>query len=69
LNAGPDHLSRITIGEEPTNLEQNFLDVQLFSVQIADEYFVYIIELLSTRFAPKEFSNVQKKNMVVRTAN
>ena len=24
LNAGPDHLSRVTNGEEPTNLEDNF---------------------------------------------
>jgi hypothetical protein len=23
LNAGPDHLSRVTNGEEPTNLEDN----------------------------------------------
>jgi hypothetical protein len=43
LNAGPDHLSRITNGEEPTNLEDNFPDAQLFSVQIADEYFTDII--------------------------
>jgi hypothetical protein len=26
LNIGPDHLSRITNGEEPTNLEDKFLD-------------------------------------------
>jgi hypothetical protein len=25
LNAGPDRLSRVTNGEEPTNLEDNFL--------------------------------------------
>jgi hypothetical protein len=37
LNAGLDHLSRITNGEEPTNLEGNFPDAQLFSVQIDDE--------------------------------
>jgi hypothetical protein len=43
LNAGPDHLSRVTNGEEPTNLEDNFLDAQLFSVQIANEYFTDII--------------------------
>jgi hypothetical protein len=24
LNAGPDHLSRVTNGEEPTKLEDNF---------------------------------------------
>jgi hypothetical protein len=32
LNAGPDRLSRVTNGEEPMNLEDNFLDAQLFSV-------------------------------------
>jgi hypothetical protein len=37
LNAGPDHLSRVTNREEPTNLEDNFPDAQLFSVQIVDE--------------------------------
>jgi hypothetical protein len=61
LNAGPDHLSRITNGEEPSNLEDNFPDAQLFSVQIADEYFADIIEFLSTRFAPREFTTAQKK--------
>jgi len=48
LNAGPDHLSIITNGEEPSNLEDNFLDAQLFSVQFVDEYFANIIEFLST---------------------
>jgi hypothetical protein len=37
LNAGPGHLSRVTDGEEPTNLEDNFLDVWLFSVQVVEE--------------------------------
>jgi hypothetical protein len=32
LNAGPDHLSRVANGEEPTNLEDNFLDAKLFLV-------------------------------------
>jgi hypothetical protein len=32
MNAGPDHLSRVTNGEEPTNLKENFLDAHLFSV-------------------------------------
>jgi hypothetical protein len=26
LNVGPNHLSRVTNGEEPTNLEENFSD-------------------------------------------
>jgi hypothetical protein len=68
LNAGPDHLSRITNGEEPSNLEENFLDAQLFSIHIVDEYFVDIIQFFSTGFAPKEFSTTQKNNLVVKAA-
>jgi hypothetical protein len=52
LNTGPDHLSRITNGEEPMNLEDNFLDVQLFSVQIVDDYFPKIIQYLSIGTMP-----------------
>jgi hypothetical protein len=52
LNAGLDNLSRITNGEEPTNLEDNFPDAQLFSVQGVDEYFSNIIEYLSLGTAP-----------------
>jgi hypothetical protein len=48
LNAGPDHLSGITNGEEPSGLEEFFSDAQLFSVQIYDEYFDDIIEFLNT---------------------
>jgi hypothetical protein len=52
LNAGPDHLSRITNGEEPMNLEDKFPDAILFSVHIVDEYFTYIIQYLSIGIAP-----------------
>jgi hypothetical protein len=52
LNARPDRLSRVTNGEEPINLEDNFLDAQLFSIQVVDEYFVDIIEYLSIETAP-----------------
>jgi hypothetical protein len=68
LNAGPDHLSRITNGEEPSNLEDNFPYAQLFSVKIADEYFADIIEFFSTGFAPRKFTTLQKKILVVKAA-
>jgi hypothetical protein len=67
LNARPDHLSRVKNGEEPTNVEENFLDAQLFSVQISDEYFANIIQYLSIGTAPQEYNTAQKKNMVVWT--
>jgi hypothetical protein len=43
LNVGPNHLSRVTNGEEPTNLEDNFPDENLFLVQLVDEYFTDVI--------------------------
>jgi hypothetical protein len=56
LNAGPDHLSRVTNGEEPTNLEDNFPDAQLFSVQIVDNYFTEIIQYLSIGIVSQEYT-------------
>jgi hypothetical protein len=52
LNARPVHLSRVTNGEETTNLEDTFLDVKLFSFQVVDDYFVDIIEYLSIGTVP-----------------
>jgi hypothetical protein len=69
LNSGPDHLSRITNGEEHGNLKDNFPDENFLSVQIVDEYFVGIIEFLSTEFTPREFTTVQNKNLVVRVVD
>jgi hypothetical protein len=65
LNTGLDHLSRVTNGEDSSNLEDTFPDAQLFSVQVADDYFVDIIDYLSTGTAPQEFNTVQRKNLVV----
>ena len=56
LNAGPNHLSRIDSGEEPSNLEDNLPDAQLFSIQIADDYYTDIIHFLTTGWAPVEFT-------------
>jgi hypothetical protein len=47
LNAGPDHLLRITNEEDPRNLEENFHDANLFSVQIGDDYFAMIVVFLA----------------------
>jgi hypothetical protein len=69
LNVGPNHLSRIETGEEPTNVEDNLPDAQLFSIQIADDYFRDIIEFLMTRTAPEEFTMQQKKQLVVKATD
>jgi hypothetical protein len=62
-------LSRITNGEEPRILEDNFPNAQLFLVQVADEYFADIIDFLSTGLAPREFNTVQKNNLVAKGAD
>jgi hypothetical protein len=51
------------------NLEDNFLDAQLFSIHITNEYFVDIIHYLSTGTVPKEYSIAQRKNWVVCAAD
>ena len=69
LNTGPDHLSRLESGEEPTNLEDSLPDAQLFSIHFADDYFVDIIEFLTTGTAPTEYSEKQKKQLVVKAVD
>ena len=69
LNVGPDHLSRIESDEEPTSLEDNLTNTQLFAVTMINDQnkeFNTIIHLLSIGYAPKGFTNAQKKHMVIR---
>jgi hypothetical protein len=69
LNVGPDHLSRVINGEEPTNLEDTFPDAQLFSVHIVDDYFIEIIQYLRIGTAPQEYTTAQNKNLVVHATD
>ena len=43
LNLGPDHLSRLESGEEPTSLDEGLPDAQLFSIHMVDDYFQDIV--------------------------
>ena len=65
----PGHLSRIEIGEEPTNLEERLLDTQLFAVCVTDGHFEDIIHFLTTGTAPEGYSIEQKKELVVRATD
>jgi hypothetical protein len=58
-------LSRVANGEEPTNLEDTFPDVQLFLVQVPNDYFADIIEYLSIGTTPQDLNTAQRKNLVV----
>ena len=66
---GPEHLSRIESGEEPTSLEDNLLDAQLFEITAFDNQYQDIIHLLTTGFAPAKFTIAQKKQLVTRVAD
>ena len=43
LNVGADHLSRIEMGEEPTDIEDGMLDAQLFWIDMVDDHYAPII--------------------------
>jgi hypothetical protein len=53
LNEAPDHLSIITYGEEPKNLEENFPVASLFSIRSFDDYFANIIGFLAQEWLPR----------------
>ena len=66
LNAGPNHLSHIETGEEPTNIDDGFTDVQLFQVEIADDHYAPIIHVLAIGVSLEDLSTSQKKQLVVK---
>jgi hypothetical protein len=65
MNKGPDHLSRMEHGEEPTSLEDTLLDAQLLAIRNIDDHFTEIVQFLSTGMAPSEYTIPQKKQLVV----
>jgi hypothetical protein len=69
MNKGPDHLSRLEHGEEPTSLEDTLPDAQLLSIRNMDDHFTNIVQFLSTGMAPSEYTISQKKQLVVRAAD
>jgi hypothetical protein len=69
MNKGPDHLSRLEHGEEPTNLEDTLSDAQLLAIRKIDDHFTEIVQFLSTGMAPSEYTIPQKKQLVVHAAD
>jgi hypothetical protein len=56
MNKGPDHLSRLEHGEEPTSLEDTLLDAQLLDIRNMDDQLIDIVQFLSTGMAPSEYT-------------
>jgi hypothetical protein len=69
MNKGPDHLSRLEHGEEPTSLEDTLPDSQILTIRNMDDHFIDIVQFLSTGMAPSEYTISQKKQLVVRVAD
>jgi len=56
-------------GEEPISLEDCLPNAQLFSIQIANDQFQYIIHFLTIGEAPEPYTMQQKKQLVVRATD
>ena len=63
-NVGPYHFSLIESGEEPTSLEDNLPNVQLFAIDVVNKEFDDMIHLLNTGYAPKGYSTWKMKQLV-----
>jgi hypothetical protein len=68
MNKGPDHLSRLEHGEEPTSMEDTLPDAYLIAIGKMDDHFIDIVQFLSTGMAPSEYTIFQKKHLEVRAA-
>jgi hypothetical protein len=44
MNKGPDHLSRLEHGKEPTSLENTLPDAKLVAIRKIDDYFADIVQ-------------------------
>lgn len=69
MNVGPNHLSWIGNGEEPTIIEKGLPDMQLFAIRVVDGHFAHIIHLLSIGVAPEGYTTQQKKELVVKVVD
>ena len=66
---GPDHLLRIETGEEPTNIDDGFLDVQLSVIKVVVEDLPDIINFFTIGRVPEECIVQQKKELVARVVD
>jgi hypothetical protein len=69
MNKGPDNLSRLEHGEEPTSLEDTLSDAQLMAIRKIDEHFIEMVQFLLTGITPSQYTIPQKKQLVVCTAD
>jgi hypothetical protein len=66
MNKGLGHLSRLEHGEEPNSLEDTLPYAQLLTIKKVDDHLDEIVQFLSTGMAPREYTVIHKKQLVVR---
>jgi hypothetical protein len=69
MNKGPYHLSKLEHGEEPTSLEDTLPDAQFLAIRNMDDHFTEIVQFMSIGMAPREYTVIQKKQLVVCVAD
>jgi hypothetical protein len=69
MNKGPDNLSRLEHGEEPTSLEDTLPNGKLLAIRKIYDHFTEIVQFLSIGMAPSDYTIFHKKQLVVRTAD
>ena len=60
LNVGPDHLSRIDIGEEPIGVDDDLPDAHLFRIEVVPVELEEIAQFLEYGHAPKGMSTKKR---------
>ena len=60
LNVGPDHLSRIDTGEEPTGVKDDLPDAHLFRIEAVPAELEEIAQFLEDGHAPEGMSTKKK---------
>jgi hypothetical protein len=65
MNKGPGHLSRLEHGEEPTSLEDTLPNAQFLAIKKFNDHFIEIAQILSIGMAPRKYTVIQKKQLLV----
>ena len=62
MNKGPNHLSKLEHGEEPTSLEDTLLDSQLIVITKFSDHLIEIVQFLSIGMAPMSIKSFNQNN-------
>lgn len=69
LNVGPNHISRLELGESGGSLDDQLLDSDLFCIEEIPDYLKGIVDFLATRQCLEEYTVTQRRYMVVTAAD